>query len=159
MIRPASRTDALSVAAIQLCSSQAAYGESTSYLTIERMEHRLKVWSESIAREGVWIDLFELEQVPVAYVSYQNFYPQPETGEITSVFVLPSYWSKGIGKQLMQHAETILGNNSVKRIALWVLESNLPTIAFYKKLGYTKTGNKKPFGEADFSIEMSRTLT
>jgi len=158
MIRPAQRSDALTVAAIQLCSSQAAYGDRNNYLTIERMEHRLKVWIELIDREGVWLDLYEKENVPVAYISFQSSYAEPSTGEITSVYVLPSYWGKGIGKLLMTHAEKTLLSNGVNNSALWVRESNLKTIDFYKRSNYTETGNKKLFEESDFVIEMMKKL-
>jgi ribosomal protein S18 acetylase RimI-like enzyme len=58
-------------------------------------------------------------------------------GWIYSLAVLPSHRSKGIGKLLMQHAESALQKLGCLKVNLQVLENNVGVVDFYKKLGYS----------------------
>lgn len=60
-------------------------------------------------------------------------------GEIISLYLLPEYWGKGYGKQLMTAAIQNLYQMGYEKILLWVLEENLRARRFYEKYGFQKT--------------------
>lgn len=63
---------------------------------------------------------------------YQNY------GEIYSIYVLPNFQHKGIGKKLFQKALDILEKN-FDALYLIVLRDNLPSRAFYEMFGFEPT--------------------
>ena len=54
-------------------------------------------------------------------------------GEIVSIYLLPEYMDKGIGKQLLDKTISELSNLNFKNIFLWVLEENIRARKFTKK--------------------------
>lgn len=71
-----------------------------------------------------------------------------ETGSLFAAFVLPSHEGKGIGRQLVQAAETSLFR---QHAVLW-LETGKTTRAasFYRRLGW---GNEQDIGKGDIRLE------
>ncbi len=61
-------------------------------------------------------------------------------GEIVSIYLLPEYMDKGIGKQLLDKTISELSNLHFKNIFLWVLEENIRAIKFYEKSGFVLSG-------------------
>lgn len=59
-------------------------------------------------------------------------------GWVYYVGVRPDLQRKGLGEQLMHHAETWLLDQGVPKIQLLVRESNEAVCEFYKQLGYTR---------------------
>ncbi|WP_462410521.1 N-acetyltransferase family protein [Neobacillus sp. Marseille-QA0830] len=57
--------------------------------------------------------------------------------------VLKDYWSYGIGRNLMQQSIAWADANSIKKIVLMVLETNLKAIELYKTLGFEMEGLMK----------------
>lgn len=58
-------------------------------------------------------------------------------GWIYSMAVAPSHRRKGVGAQLMSHAEQALAKTGCVKINIQILEGNESVVAFYEKLGYT----------------------
>lgn len=56
-------------------------------------------------------------------------------GEIRSIYVLPEYWSCGIGKKLFKAASDRLKNEGYTSFYLWVLDENKRAKAFYERMG------------------------
>ena len=66
-----------------------------------------------------------------------------EVGEVTSFYVLPSVWGRGVGRQLMAGAVRTLGAGGFASATLWVLETNVRAIRFYADLGWAPDGAAK----------------
>lgn len=69
--------------------------------------------------------------------------------------VSPQAQGGGVGKQLMQHAETVVAKQwQLLTMQMTVIDCRDELIAFYERRGYTRTGIKKPFpyGDARFGI-------
>lgn len=73
----------------------------------------------------------------------------PDTGEIFALYVLSSYYGKGVGQQLMQAALEQL--KAYPQICLWVLKENKRAIRFYQKCGF------RPDGEEMYSTRVEAT--
>lgn len=69
-------------------------------------------------------------------------------GEIWGIYLLPSFWRQGIGKELLQWGINDLRNKGYNKISLWVLEENINARKFYEKMGFVHDGTVK---ELDFS--------
>ena len=78
----------------------------------------------------------------VGFVSYGDFRDlDKRAGEIIALYVLKSYYGKGVGRQLMEAAFAAL--DGYQEILLWVLEDNKRAIAFYEKMGFVFDGEEK----------------
>jgi ribosomal protein S18 acetylase RimI-like enzyme len=55
----------------------------------------------------------------------------------------------GIGKKLMQAAESFARNAQINTISMTVISVRKELIAFYERRGYKKTGETKPFPMTD----------
>jgi ribosomal protein S18 acetylase RimI-like enzyme len=62
---------------------------------------------------------------------------------ISDLFVVPGYWSRGIGTRLMDEAETLAARRGFIQIGLDVAIDNDRAIALYERRGYKDLG----FGE------------
>jgi len=82
------------------------------------------------------------------------------TGEIGAIYLLPEYWNKGFGKQMMDHALADLKKQGFNKVTLWVLEDNISAIKFYDKCGFIFDDIKKeinigkPLIEVRYSINI-----
>lgn len=68
---------------------------------------------------------------------------QPTTGEIYAIYVLPDCWQRGLGRQLLDHAERDLGEVGCGEATLWVLAENRRARSFYEALGWRADGAAK----------------
>ncbi len=76
-----------------------------------------------------------------------------EDGEILKLFVEPVLRGRSIGSALIRRAITERGADR-----LWVLERNERAIAFYRKHGFSLSGERKPEEGTDaFLLRMRRT--
>lgn len=64
-----------------------------------------------------------------------------DTFEIYTIYLLPEYQHKGIGTELMKHAEDDM-KAYVNNCSLWVVDMNFDTIQFYEKHGYQFDGEE-----------------
>ncbi len=64
-----------------------------------------------------------------------------DAGEVMALYVLKSQQGLGIGKALMKNALTAL--KGYDTIVIWVLESNLQAIGFYRHIGFSTDGKSK----------------
>lgn len=71
-------------------------------------------------------------------VGFSYAVKKPTQGEIRSIYILPKYQGKGIGKLLITLMIDWLGGKNP--ITLEVANYAKQTIKFYKKLGFKKTG-------------------
>lgn len=66
--------------------------------------------------------------------------------------VNPDLQARGIGRQLMQAAETIAKQRKCTRMYMRVISGRTELIGWYKRLGYHPTGETQPFPEGRFGI-------
>ena len=56
-------------------------------------------------------------------------------GELFTVYLLPDYWRRGIGRLLMKATAQSLIERGMNSMILWVLQENWPARLFYEALG------------------------
>jgi ribosomal protein S18 acetylase RimI-like enzyme len=96
---------------------------------------------------GVWIAEVEPGQAPVGYlVLTKPDLPladiSPDDAEVKRVYLLSRFRGAGLGRRLMQEAETNARIRGCRRLLLGVYSSNRAAISFYERLGYERVGER-----------------
>ena len=65
------------------------------------------------------------------------------TGEIWGLYLSPTHWRKGIGRQVIAEAERMLKSQGYQVVVLWVLEANDRARRFYEAMGFAADGASK----------------
>jgi GNAT superfamily N-acetyltransferase len=80
-------------------------------------------------------------------------------GVLQALYVTPSFWSRGIGSVLHDHALDRLREASVEEARLWTLAENHRARAFYETRGWTLTGRTRavPFPPYPIDVEYARS--
>ncbi len=68
----------------------------------------------------------------------------PELGHLARLYVSPERWGEGVGRQLYVAAIDHLRSSGFSEATLWVLEKNERARSWYERLGWRKTGERKP---------------
>ena len=63
-------------------------------------------------------------------------------GEITSFYLLPEFFGKGYGKQLLAHIIDVFADKGYMNMYLWVLEQNIRAQRFYEKHGFFRDSDE-----------------
>jgi len=63
-------------------------------------------------------------------------------GEVYALYVEPEWWSAGVGRALLSHAQHALRALGFRDASLWVLESNERARRFYQVAGWQVDGTK-----------------
>lgn len=72
------------------------------------------------------------------------------TTELICIHSLPAHWHQGYGKLLLKKVLRDVKSAGYPSILLWVFDANLPAIRFYRSLGFTASGRKRPsFGSVE----------
>lgn len=66
-------------------------------------------------------------------------------GEILTMYVEPSHWSTGVGRELMAAALAELTARGWAQMRLWVLEENVRARRFYEQAGLVPDGERASF--------------
>ena len=84
----------------------------------------------------------------------------PQQAELISMWVAPNHRRTGAGRLLVEAIESWARKNGACTLQLMVTSSNLPSIAFYQRLGFTLTGRTEPYPNdpALIEYEMSKPL-
>lgn len=80
------------------------------------------------------------EMVGTASFCLSRFEDMAGWGEIVSIYLLPDYMGKGLGKKLFAEAVRELEEMGFRDIFLWVLEENTNARRFYEKQGFVTNG-------------------
>jgi GNAT superfamily N-acetyltransferase len=72
-----------------------------------------------------------------------------EMGHITRFYVDPPHWGQGIGTLLHEAAISHLRQSGFGQASLWVIEDNVRTRAWYERLGWTSTGERRIAAETN----------
>lgn len=80
-------------------------------------------------------------------------------GVLQTLYVMPEFWSRGVGSTLHDHALDRLCELQVEEARLWTLTENHRGRAFYEKRGWSLTGRTRvvPFPPYPIDIEYARS--
>lgn len=142
-IRNATLLDAKSIANIHVSSWQAAYKQlfPEKFLNSLSTTERMGLWEELISN-GVVVLVLEIDSDVVGFASvchYRSSGALPSDGEISAIYLHPSYWRMGLGKELCKEALRSLSNEHFTDVFVWVLEENANARDFYVSQGFEKT--------------------
>jgi ribosomal protein S18 acetylase RimI-like enzyme len=65
------------------------------------------------------------------------------TGEVYAVYVVPESWDRGVGRELLAHAQRELSGQGFSEAVLWVLAGNRRARTFYERAGWRADGGAK----------------
>lgn len=97
---------------------------------------------EAIAKQmddGLLYYLIPGKRSPAGYFAYSFSVPESELF-LSKLYILEEERSKGIGRQVLRHLETICRDESISRIRLTVYHKNTSAIEAYKKMGFNPSG-------------------
>jgi GNAT superfamily N-acetyltransferase len=110
----------------------------------ERLEHEVVATADDIAaalfgpRPYAEVVFACLEGAPVGFAlffhNFSTFHGKPGI-YLEDLFVFPHVRGRGIGKRLLAHLARMALERGCARLEWWVLDWNLPSIAFYHALG------------------------
>lgn len=65
------------------------------------------------------------------------------TGIVHSLYVSPHAQGRGLGSLLLEQARTAMNECGAHRLFLWVFADNVPSISFYRRLGWLPDGHSR----------------
>jgi len=148
-IRGATPDDAPGIASVQVRSWQAAYAglmpdEVLDGLSVQR---RTEVWRSVVAgRPGEAVLVLEGDGGVEGFAHMcagRDADVDVGTGEVSSIYLLPSAWGKGNGRALMDAAVRRLSTDGYHTAILWVLVTNDRARRFYDAAGWFCDGAEK----------------
>lgn len=151
MIRKANIADAEAIATIHVRTWQTAYAEifPAEFLANLSVEKRIVAWREQLADNPNTTFIAEENGLVTGWVSGGLSVDVDASGEaeVQAIYVLPEYWDKGVGGDLMQAIERALPPSH--STTLWVLRDNQRALRFYEKLGYLADGAQEELERGD----------
>lgn len=147
-IRYAIETDAPAIASVHVVSWQKIYRGHISDEILNKLsiEKRAQAWRDLIVK-SIKIAILENEKQVIGFVSicpsrdsdkHANRY-----GEISSIYLHPDFWRRGLGKLLCSFALDELKQTGYSEVILWVLKENKQARQFYESMGFVLDGNEK----------------
>lgn len=152
-IRSCTQRDAGDLAHIHIEGWRSSYGGlvEQSFLDALDKESRAADWAKWLGEGTEALIACDDEGDPAGFIAFNKLMTPPPgmspvrplyTAEILAIYILPAYWRKGLGRQLMRAAVTRLKERKHKSLCLWTLEKNARGNAFYKALGGQRCGKK-----------------
>ncbi|MFE3170958.1 GNAT family N-acetyltransferase [Amycolatopsis sp. NPDC059090] len=160
VIRPATPEDASGIAAVHVGSWQAAYAgllpdEFLSGLSIETRE---QFWASNLADTSRRHTVLTASTA-ASITGFAVFGPSrdddatPQTGELSSIYLLRSEWGRGLGRAL--HEECVRGlSTQFETATLWVLSTNTRARTFYERAGWVMDGKTKVETMSDGAVTL-----
>jgi GNAT superfamily N-acetyltransferase len=148
-IRPATPDDAESIADVHVASWRAAYSGIVPETILANLStaERAARWKALTVDPG-WHVL--VAEDAAAVVGFSSLVPSRDPGanattigELTSIYVSPPFWRRGIGRKLLGASLEKARNRGFTRVTLWVLAQNLRARQFYESLGFAPDGTTK----------------
>ena len=151
LVRPAVLGDAEAIARIHVQSWQTAYRGQLpdSVLDALSLEQRLSVWQsllEQTASDEHHIGVVCMQEVVVGFAHACHSRDDdagPETGEVTSIYLVPEAWGLGAGRSLMSSTVEWMAAAGYTESVLWVLDTNERARHFYEAAGWVADGDEK----------------
>jgi len=148
-IRGATPDDAPGIASVQVRSWQAAYRGLMPDEVLDRLSvpRRTEVWrSLAAGRPGEAVLVLEGDGGVEGFAHVcagRDADVDVGTGEVSSIYLLPSAWGKGNGRALMDAVVRRLSADGYHTAVLWVLVTNDRARRFYDAAGWVCDGAEK----------------
>jgi GNAT superfamily N-acetyltransferase len=111
-------------------------------------ESKIKQWIESLTKKGLGTNLIIKENGSV--VGFSVFGPARDKdlankncGELVALNILPEYWSKGFGSELIQYVIEVSKKRKWDTLYLWVIKQNTRAKSVYEGFGFVEDGSEK----------------
>jgi ribosomal protein S18 acetylase RimI-like enzyme len=84
----------------------------------------------------------------------------PAKAQLVSMWTAPTHRQQGVGRLLVNEIFNWARSRNVRELLLMVTSVNQPAMAFYDRLGFTRTGHTEPYPHdpALLEYEMSRPV-
>lgn len=140
-IGPAAPEDALAVAELHVSAWQGAYAGIVpqEHLDSLSVPTRESCWREMIQSGTPQLLLAWEASAAVGFVAFgksRDLDAPPAAGELWAIYVRPSHWSHGVGRDLWLQARERLRSQGFQSVTLWVLADNARAIRFYTRAGF-----------------------
>ncbi len=157
IIRKAKIEDIEAISTIQVRSWQTAYREiiDNEYLDSMDIESRIEKRKKDFNQYGFIVAELNNEVVGFCRYDYCNNEEKEDNVdcELNALYVKPEMKRNGIGKKLMQYVIDEFKNTKKRKMVLWCLKENYPSIAFYEAMGGKASKIKiAKFGEKECEI-------
>jgi len=165
LIRAAGVKDAPRIAVVHVRSWQGAYRGLLPQAYLDGLDpaHRVGRWERSLAEADVASTGVLVADVAGTVLGFVGYSPSRDgdadpsrVGEIGAIYLLPSAWGEGIGRQLMDAALQRLAEAGFDWVTLWVLDSNVRARRFYEASGWSPDGALKRDESRGFPITQVR---
>lgn len=149
-MRRAREADARGIAEVHVRTWQVAYRDQlpVPYLNALSVEVRERYWATELrvmpAERRPWV-----AETGGQIVGFAAAGPTRDeavgdmTGEVYAIYVLPDCWDRGVGRNLLAHAEHDLLSHGYNDAVMWVLTDNQRARAFYEAAGWHPDGGTK----------------
>jgi putative hydrolase of the HAD superfamily len=158
LIRPARLVEAGEIAELHLRSAIHGYAgifpPEAPVPTVDELKH---AWRDSLRTR---LGLVAVVDTAIVGAALGGPDPIEETsGHLSRLYVSPDRWGFGIGRRLYGAVMGHLGDLGFSEATLWVLERNVRARAWYERLGWIPTGERKsvfePAGIDDLRYRLS----
>lgn len=143
-IRPARPGDVFEIANVHVNSWRETYRGllPESYLSKLNFRKKIDAWQNVITQKEKFSVFVAEDRVGV--IGFATFESARDVdwegiGEVSSIYLLQRFKSRGIGRELLKAGMRDLIRRDFEQAYCWVLEGN-PTIGFYERTGATFTG-------------------
>ena len=177
--RKASVEDVTQIALIHVTTWSETYQGlmPEAYIQGYSLERREILWHKIISKSLAEVLVVEVlsdesDEKPTSFLAGFLSYEKAKGCEsqlngcfsLSSLYVMPEYQGFGVGRGLYQAFEEALfasvGSASVE-VRLWVLDSNLSAVNFYRYMGFDETGKQvkeERLGACLIDLEMAKVL-
>ncbi|MDY6896684.1 MAG: GNAT family N-acetyltransferase [Cyanobacteriota bacterium] len=128
-----------------------------------KQSQHLEIASLSLAMTQIILHTHLVKEINGLVVGFANFgHTRDEdknsnvTAEITSIYLNPEHWRKGLGKELFQFILLEIKNKEFTEVTLWVIDTNQTACSFYQKMGLKPDGTTKIDIREDFELREIR---
>ncbi|MFH0970842.1 MAG: GNAT family N-acetyltransferase [Candidatus Diapherotrites archaeon] len=104
------------------------------YTTIDEQEVKHRIQSNGF----IFNKIMQNKKI-IGYAEWEMVEEKKETIRLNGIAVLPEYQQKGNGTMLLQEGEKEAKKRGIKKIQLYVGETNMPAKQAYAKNGYAYT--------------------
>lgn len=161
-IRNAIFEDVKDIAEIHVKSWQAVYKGliPQSYLNNLSISKREKSWQNILTNCQTHTIVQEIDNLVVGFANFGQTRDRDKdskiSGEITSIYLNPEYWRKGLGTELVEFIFKDMKHRKFTKITLWVLDTNQIARKFYEKMGFQPDGETKVDVRENFELREIR---
>ena len=158
-IREAAAQDALLISRTIAASWRGAYQDLIDPVYLSRLPEEywlpaMRGWLESGRMYGY---IAEENGAPLGCIIYGRGRDEElsDWGEIVSLYVRPESMTRGVGTVLLNEALSALRDDGYRRVYLWCIAGNAQAEAFYRRRGFTRTGDQVNYriGSGDVTDE------